>query len=94
MLGAEIDSNLNFDLYVSSLCKKAGKKLSVLARLSNFMSLNQRRTSMKTFIESQPGYCPLVWMFHGRIVNKEINDLHGKALPIVYKDLSVLLKTI
>ena len=58
------------------------------------MSLNQRRTSMKTFIESQPGYCPLVWMFHGRIVNKEINHLHGKALPIVYKDLSVLLKTI
>ena len=50
------------------------------------MSLNQRRTSMKTFIESQPGYCPLVWMFHGRIVNKEINHLHEKALPIVYKD--------
>ena len=27
----EIDSNLNFDLYVSSLCKKVGKRLSVLA---------------------------------------------------------------
>ena len=40
LLGVEIDNNLNFDLYVSSLCKKAGKKLSVLARLSNFMSLN------------------------------------------------------
>ena len=40
LLGVEIDSNLNFDLYVSSLCKKAGKKLSVLERLSNFMSLN------------------------------------------------------
>ena len=39
LLGVEIDSNLNFDLYVSSLCKKVGKKLSVLARLSNFMSL-------------------------------------------------------
>ena len=25
LLGVEIDSNLNFDLYVSSLCKKAGK---------------------------------------------------------------------
>ena len=39
LLLVEIDSNLNFDLYVSSLCKKVGKKLSVLARLSNFMSL-------------------------------------------------------
>ena len=82
----EIDSNLNFDLYVSSLCKKAGKKLSVLARLSYFMSLNQRRTLMKTFIESQFGYCPLIWMFHSRIVNKKINQLHESALGIAYKD--------
>ena len=41
--GVETDSNLKSDIYVSSLCKKAGKKLSVLARMSNFMSLNQRR---------------------------------------------------
>ena len=81
LLCAEIDSNLNFDLFVSSLCKKAGKKSSVLARLSNFMSLNQRRTLMKTFIESQFGYCPL-----NRIVNKKINHLHERALRIVYKD--------
>ena len=52
LLGAEIDSSLNFDLHVSSLCKKAGKDLSVSARLSN---LNQRQTLMKTFIESQFG---------------------------------------
>ena len=50
------------------------------------MSLNQRRTLMKTFIESQFGYCPLIWMFHGRIVNKKINHLHERALHIVYKD--------
>ena len=60
LLGVETDSNLNVDLYVSSLFKKAGKKLSVLARLSNFMSLNQRRTLMKTLIESQFGYCLLI----------------------------------
>ena len=66
----EIDGSLNFDLYVSSLRDKARKKLSVLARLSNFISLNQRRTLMKTFIESQFGYRPLVEMFHGKIVKK------------------------
>ena len=63
-----------------------GKKLSVLARVPNFMSLNQRRTVMKTFIDSQLGYCPLIWMFHGRIMNKKINHLHERALGIVYKD--------
>ena len=41
---------------------------------------------MKTFIETQFGYCPLIWMFHGRIVNKKINHLRERALRIVYKD--------
>ena len=41
---------------------------------------------MKTFIESQFGYCPLVWMFHGRSVNKKINHLHERALRIAYKN--------
>ena len=50
------------------------------------MSLNQRRTLMKTFTESQFGYCPSVQMFHGRTVNKKINHLHERALRIVYKD--------
>ena len=50
------------------------------------MSLNERRTLMKTFIEWQFGYCPLIWMFYGIIVNKKINHLHERALRIVYKD--------
>ena len=50
------------------------------------MSLNQRQTFMKTFIESQFGYCPLIWMLNGRIVNKKINHLDQRILHIVYKD--------
>ena len=34
LLGVAIFRNLNFDVYVFDLCKKAGRKLSVLARLS------------------------------------------------------------
>ena len=48
--------------------------------------LNQRVTLMKMFIESQFSYCPLLRMFHGRIVNKNINHLHDRVLGIVYKD--------
>ena len=39
----EIGRNLNFDDHVSSLCKKAGRKLAVFARLSKFMSFKQKR---------------------------------------------------
>ena len=86
LLGLQIDRNLNFNEYASSLRKKAGKKLSVLARSSNFMNIKQRRVLMKSFIESQFGYCPLIWMFHGRGVNRKINHLHERSLRIVYKD--------
>ena len=80
----EIGRNLNFDDHVISLCKKAGRKLAVLARLPKFMSFKQKRILMKTFVESQFGYCPLIWMFHSRKVNSKIYHLQGRSLRIVY----------
>ena len=86
LLGMEIGRNLNFDDQVISLCKNAGRKLAVLARLSKFMSFKQKRIVMKTFVESQFGYCPLIWMFHSRKVNSKINHLQERSLRIVYND--------
>ena len=40
---------------------------------------------MKYFTESRFGYYPLIWMFHGREVNKT-NYLQQRSLRIVYKD--------
>ena len=59
LLGIEIRRNLNFDDHVILLCKKAERKLAVLARLYKFMSFKQKQILMKTFAESQFGYCPL-----------------------------------
>ena len=50
------------------------------------MPLEKRRIVMKTFIESQFNYCPLIWMFHSRTINNKINRLHERALRIVYSD--------
>ena len=41
---------------------------------------------MKSFIEAQFGYCPLVWMFHGKVLNRKTNHLHERSLRIVYRD--------
>ena len=86
LLGVVIDRNLNFDEYVFDLCKKAGRKLSVFARLSNYMSFEKRKKLLKAFVESQFGYCPLTWMFHGRRANSKINHIHERALRIAYKN--------
>ena len=45
LLGVVIDRNLNFDEYVFELYKKAGRKLSVLARLSNYISFEKKNVT-------------------------------------------------
>ena len=86
LLGVTIDNKLSFDTHVFTICKKVNLKLHALARISNLMSTNKLRIIMKSFIESQFGYCPLVWMFHSRSLNNKINKLHERALRLVYKE--------
>ena len=86
LLGVLIKRDLKFHEYVLSQCKKADKKLSVLIRISKFMTFAQRGNIMKAFIESQFGYCPLVWMFCGRQTNAPLNHIHKRALRAVYND--------
>ena len=43
---------------------------------------------MKVFVESQFGYCPLVWMFHSRGPDHKINCLHTRALKLTCKHKS------
>ena len=50
------------------------------------MGFKQRFILLKTFTESQFGYCPLIWMFHSRTINNKVNHLHERSLRIVYKD--------
>ena len=86
LLGVKIDSKLSFENHVSSLCKKASQKLHALARVVNFMDLAKRKSLMKAFITSQFNYCPLIWMFHSRQLNNQINKIQERALRLVYKD--------
>ena len=88
LLGIKIDSNLRFDDHVSSLCKKASQKLHALARISTYMCSRKLKVLMKSFIMSQFGYCPIIWMFHSKILNHRINRIHERALRIAYKDHS------
>ena len=86
LLGVKFDNKLKFNEHVSGLCKKASQKLHALARIAHYMSTEKRRIIMKAFINSQFGYCPLVWMFHDRTLNRRINKIQERALRIVYDD--------
>ena len=75
---------LDIEIWISMFLiyvKKAGRKLSDLARLSNYMSFRKRKILLKAFVESQFGYCPSTWMFHSRRANSKTN--HMKELYIM-----------
>ena len=86
LLGVNIDNKLEFNDHVTNICNKVSSKLHALARVSPFISMEKLRILLKSFIESQFGYCPLIWMFHSRKLNSRINRLHERALRIVYRN--------
>ena len=92
LLGVTIDKNLTFTEHVSTICKKAGRKVTALSRLVKIMPFLKRKILLKTFIESQFSYCPLIWMFHNRKLNRKINHIHERALRLVYEDYTSSFK--
>ena len=86
LLGTIIDRELTFNENVNIRCKTAGRKLNALMRLSNIHPFHKRRMLMKSFVESQFAYAPLLNLFHSRELNNKINNLHYRALKSVYRD--------
>ena len=77
---------------MSIMFVKKPAKIVMVSRFARFMNVNKSRTIMEAFMESQFGYCPLdcplVWMFHSRNLNNEINRTHERTLTIAYNDKS------
>ena len=86
LLGITIDKNLNFNAHLKEICKKASSKVTALARVVRFLPFFRRRMLLKSFVESQFSYCPLVWMFCSRLMNRKINHIHERALRLTYND--------
>ena len=59
--------------------KKAIKSFTTLARISKYLDEDKLKIVMKSIIQSQFNYCPLVWMFHNRTLNNKINKLHERG---------------
>ena len=76
LLGIKVDSSLNFEDHIGSICKKAGAKLNALTRITNHMPFQKRKLLMNAFFTSQFSYYPLTWMFRSRKLNNNINRLH------------------
>ena len=83
LLGILIDRDLSFDKPIKSLCRKAGQNINALARISNYLTDDQKRLLLNSIIKSQFSYCPLIWMFCSHNL---INRIHERALRLIHND--------
>ena len=87
LLGIFLDSELIFQSHIGSLCRKASQEIKSLARLKNFLTSDQRNLLLlDTVIKSQFTYCPLIRMFTSRYLNNTLNNIHERALRLIYND--------
>ena len=66
--------------------KSRPKNKCLSARLKNYLTSDQRNLLLNSAIKSQFTYCPLIWMFTSRYLNNELNNIHERALRLIYND--------
>ena len=80
---------VNFDSHNTYLCKKAGQKLSALARINYYLTPDQKILLLISVVKSQFSYCPLIWMFTSRYLNHTLNSFHERALRLIYNNYDI-----
>ena len=68
------------------MLEKAIQKDMTLTGMASYMDQKRKRIIMKAYMNSQFGYCSLVWMMRSRTINKKVNKIHERSLRIVYQD--------
>ena len=89
LLGVKIDDELEFDKYISKICKKAANQLNALYRLGKYLNLQQREVLVKSFILANFNYCPMVWHFCSCKNTAKIERIHHEhALKFMLNDFT------
>ena len=60
ILGVEVDSRLSFSAHVAGLCKKAGRHINAMSRMSKTFNVPINLVIVQTFVLSHFNFCPTV----------------------------------
>ena len=86
LIGLTIDSRLNFETHISSLCQKSASQLNALCRLSSFLDFKERNILINSFVYSNFNYCALVWHFCSKKSLLKIENIQKRALRFLLND--------
>ena len=92
LLGIKFNTKLNFNEHLNDKISKASRKVKALSRVMPYMSLSKKKKLVSSFFNSQTNYCPLIWMFHSRVINNKIDCLHERCFRLLHGDKSSSLE--
>ena len=86
ILGMHLDNRLNFNLHINTICKYASNQLNALVRLKKFLSFEQKKVLVNSFVLSNFDYCPLVWFISSAKSLNKVKNLQKRALRFLQND--------
>ena len=86
LLGIDIDYQLNFNIHIKNICRKASQQLNVLKRIGCYLSKLNKLTIYHTFILSNFNFCPLAWHFCNKNNTLKLEKIQERALRFIYDD--------
>ena len=70
---------------MQNICRKANNKTKALLRIRKFLNLEQAQVLAEAYISSNFRYCPLIWMFCGKMSDNLIVKTHCRTLTAIYR---------
>ena len=86
LLGVLVDRDLSFKSHLNTKIKKANSKIAMIKRNQHFLTFQQRKIVLSSFVHCHFNHAPLSWMFQSREINNKINRVQERALRILYHD--------
>ena len=86
LLGVTIDSKLRFNECVKIICQKTNNKVKAFSRVVRYLEPQKASLLSNSFILTNFNYCPLIWMFCGKVTNDKVNSVHTLALRVSLND--------
>ena len=84
-LGVLIDENLNFKQQVDKLLVKISKRIGVLGRIRNNLTVDAANKVYQSLVLTVMDYCDVAWSSIGKIERDKLDRTQRRAARIVLK---------
>ena len=84
LLGITLYKNINFKRHIQNICHKANNKTKALLCIRKFLNLEQAQVLAEAYISLNFRYCPLIWMFCGKMSDNLIVKTHYRTRRAIY----------